>query len=147
MQKKHKIITAGFIATMLISSSFCSAKPSLKIPETFTVGTWVGAKNDKDEKKACKLKQIMNDEVFFLKFNSKTNSYENYGWEYNSDAKKISLSIATPIALRGKARFTYVSQGEVETETAEFDFFIKNDRLYSKYFEGRAKKFGLYHCR
>ncbi len=49
MQKKHRIITAGFIATMFITSSFCSAKPSLKIPETFAVGEWIGAESAKAE--------------------------------------------------------------------------------------------------
>ena len=132
---------------MFITSSFCSAKPSLKIPETFAVGEWIGAESAKAEKRICKSNQIDNEEEFVISFNSKKNSYMVSAWEAGSKAKVISLSVATPSVLQGKAKFNSYNEGGESTETSTFDFYIKNDRLYSKYFDGRNKKLGLYHCR
>ena len=149
MQLKHKIISASFIVAMFVASplSQAQAKPAVKMPEAFGSGMWVAGVSAQSEKNICKKKQIEFDEDFIITFSPKTNSYKVSGWEYTSQAKILSLSAASPTALKGKAKFTGTSIEGTTTETAAFDFSIKNDRLYSKYFGGRAKQSGLYHCK
>ena len=141
-------LVSGLLAIFcMANSAYVAAKPVQKIPESFN-GVWIKADSAKDEKQICKSKSLISDEDFILQFNRKNNTYQYQSYSFSETGKIQSFSSVTENSIKGKARIRSEQEGEESrTTNGNFDFSIKNDRLFSSDFIGKTKKSGLYHCR
>ena len=149
---KKFILNIVVLLAMVVATPFANAKSkNIKtIPETFTKGSWIKMPTAKLEKKLCNnsVSEIESSDRMVFTFKKNTFSIDYH--EDSTNAKILSLTEVSPQKIKGKARFT-TSNYEGKTISIEnFEFSIKNNRLYSSGFstedDPRAYKYGLYHC-
>ena len=144
---KRNLVSAVLAVFCMANSAYVAAKPVQKIPESFN-GVWIKADSAKDEKQICKSKSLISDEDFILQFNRKNNTYQYQSYSFFETGKILSFTSVTESVIKGKARIKAGQEGEESrTTNNNFDFSIKNDRLFSTDFVGKTKKTGLYHCK